>query len=388
MKVLNERLVAIARRLDWIWPLVGWLLPRARAGGSAPPKSILIFDLQLIGDMVMLLPMLQCLRQQHPAARITLVAGPWAESIIGPENIVDELVPYAAPWVKSQSLVGAASATLRLLRRLRRVQWDWAIEVRGDIRQILLAALSGAARRISFAFTGGAALLTDVIPDDGRLAHLAEHHRRILRHLGLWSPEQSYVPRLHLTASEAARAASIEPFVGFHFGASIELRRLAVADAARLVNAWAGRRERLVLFEPPDMREYNAELRLLLSADARARLETWRGALRDFIVMASRAKQMFTMDSGPAHIAAALDVPTVVFFGPNRPEYAAPIGANVHVVEIRDLPCRPCQNRCINAIHQACLRTAIANYLQAEGCAYDGTTGAGDRAAPSESFVE
>ena len=87
--------------------------------------------------------------------------------------------------------------------------------------------------------------------------------------------------------------------------------------------------EHLVLFSAPDMEEYTAEVLGLLPLPTAAKLEVWRGDLRSFIVMTSRSKRMFTMDSGPAHISAALGRDTVVFFGPNLPEYTSPRGPTV-----------------------------------------------------------
>jgi ADP-heptose:LPS heptosyltransferase len=351
---MNDRLVKRAHSINWIWSLIGRLI-LPRRSPTTSPQSIVIFDTFLIGDLVMLLPLLRALREAHKTAHIALVAGPWAAPIIAGEGLVDEHIAFSAPWAKKQSALQAAVEVIRLIRYLRARRWDWAIEIRGDVRPIFLAALSGAARRIGFAFTGGEALLTDIVADDGQLRHLVEHHQRIAEHLGVWPADRDYVPGMHLTASETSSVAAVEPYIGFHFGASMALRRLPLAEAAELINSFEHAAEPLILFEAPDAREYNAELREHLSETSRNRLQTWSGSLRDFVVMASRAQRIFAMDSGPAHIAAALGVPTTVFFGPNRPEYTAPLGANVSVIEVRDLPCRPCQNVCTNQIYQACL---------------------------------
>lgn len=47
-------------------------------------------------------------------------------------------------------------------------------------------------------------------------------------------------------------------------------------------------------------------------------------------------------DSGPAHLAALLDVPTVVIFGPSDPLRWAPLGKHLEVVRYAGLPCSPC----------------------------------------------
>lgn len=47
-------------------------------------------------------------------------------------------------------------------------------------------------------------------------------------------------------------------------------------------------------------------------------------------------------DSGPAHMAAALDIPTYVLFGATLISKNKPLGKNAHIIA-REMPCRPCQ---------------------------------------------
>ena len=198
MKPLNERLIRVSRRIDFVWRFAAPLMVSSQSNRDANPKSILVVDLHLIGDMVLLIPLLDSLRRGNPGAHITLLAGPWAADVVLPENLVDEHMPFVARWVKPQGLISALASTARLIRDLRRRRWDWAIDVRGDVRQILIMTLAGARRRIGFSFTGGEALLTDVVADSGELRHLADHHRRIALHLGCWRAGDAYIPRLSL----------------------------------------------------------------------------------------------------------------------------------------------------------------------------------------------
>jgi heptosyltransferase-2 len=54
-------------------------------------------------------------------------------------------------------------------------------------------------------------------------------------------------------------------------------------------------------------------------------------------------KLFVTNDSGPMHIATAFGVPTLGIFGPTTRELGFfPYGEGHRVVEVKDLPCRPC----------------------------------------------
>jgi heptosyltransferase-2 len=359
MKVMNMRLVRAARRIDFAWRLLATLWPAKAAPAAGPPASILLIDLHLIGDMVMLIPLAAALRARYPGTRITLVAGPWSLPILHATGVVDEVVVYEAPWVKAQPRLSGLVGFFRLARELRRLGADIGIDVRGDVRQILLLYLGGCKRRVGFDFTGGARLLTDVVADDGTVRHILDHHERIAARLDAWRGEP-FVPRLRLTAEETEAARGIAAYDGFHLGASLPLRQLPPAAAAELIGRAYRPDRQAVLFATPDMDKYVEEVLSLLPASQASRMQVWRGGLRDFVVQVSRAARMFTMDSGPAHVAAALGVDTVVFFGPNLPLATAPRGHRVRVVEDRTVPCRPCdQHHCINPVHQACMRGLV-----------------------------
>jgi lipopolysaccharide heptosyltransferase II len=83
-------------------------------------------------------------------------------------------------------------------------------------------------------------------------------------------------------------------------------------------------------------------------------------SLRELMTLFSYASILITNDSGPMHLAAALDVPTVALFGPESPEFYGPIG-NVSENLYASLSCSPCLNmfaaktfRC--PIQQECMK--------------------------------
>ena len=67
MKVMNPRLVRMARKLDFFWTGLSKLAAStAPPAGTATVTTILVIDLHLVGDMVMLLPLLRALRNAIP----------------------------------------------------------------------------------------------------------------------------------------------------------------------------------------------------------------------------------------------------------------------------------------------------------------------------------
>ena len=66
-------------------------------------------------------------------------------------------------------------------------------------------------------------------------------------------------------------------------------------------------------------------------------------SIRQLIGLYSRSKLLITNDSGPLHIAAAIGLPTISFFGPETPYLYGPMGSKHHIF-YSDLFCSPCLN--------------------------------------------
>jgi len=304
-------------------------------------------------------PLLRVIRRCHPQARIGLVAGPWAEQLLRDAGLVDEFIALQAYWVRRAPRMAGLAAVMRALRQCRRATWDWGIDARGDVRNILLLALAGARRRVAYDFTGGSALLTDIVPDDGAFRHIIEHHVALARYLGMEMLADERIPRLLPPAGASPSATGRR--LGFHFGASQPLRRMPAASAADLVERAAGGEPcAVVLVDGPDTEALNSAVIAQLSAGCANRVQRWSGDLRALMALLAGLQRFYAMDSGPAHIAAALGVDTTVFFGPNLADAASPWGQRVTVLEDAALVCRPCDHvHCTNPRAQACLIEAV-----------------------------
>jgi len=65
---------------------------------------------------------------------------------------------------------------------------------------------------------------------------------------------------------------------------------------------------------------------------------------------------MITGDSGPMHLAAAFQVPTVAVFGPTRDKETAQWQNEKSAIVKKDLPCQPCMKRVCRLQHHDCMR--------------------------------
>jgi len=85
--------------------------------------------------------------------------------------------------------------------------------------------------------------------------------------------------------------------------------------------------------------------------------------LNEMISLISVCDVFFSADTGPAHIAQALGLPTVVLFGPSNEKEFGPIDKDLHalVVPPEDLPCRPCVlGPCV--LDQTCMNSITSKF--------------------------
>ncbi|GAG49164.1 unnamed protein product, partial [marine sediment metagenome] len=80
-----------------------------------------------------------------------------------------------------------------------------------------------------------------------------------------------------------------------------------------------------------------------------------RTSIGELAGVLKKCSLLIGIDSAPAHIAAAVGIPTITIFGPSSPVSWAPRGKQ-HNIIYKDLPCVPCRQKgCSNSKVSRCL---------------------------------
>jgi ADP-heptose:LPS heptosyltransferase len=388
-RVYDARERALLRLVDL--PAL-FLRRRLRAAIAADPvdpariRRVLVLRLDRLGDLIMSLPALHDLRLAVPEAQITLAVGRWCESI-AERAPVDEILRWSAPWV-GRRLEGRASlaALVRAARALRARPPDLAIDLQGDVRAMLLMALTGARHRVGYLNTGGGWLLTHAVPLDETVSWVDQNRLAVRRALGAL-PAQ--VPSGGILVRAEDRALGLRllserlgglprPLVGVH------------PSGGRLVKQWDPARWRAVAQRLAQ--ELGAAIVVTGSQADRALassvLEGFSGAavdlagvldVRETLAVISVLDLFLSADTGPMHMACAVGTPSVSVFGPSDPQRyfsapAADVGAR-HVVVRADLWCAPCNlirrppDECAGPIAPECLRLVSVDEVSAQAAA-------------------
>jgi heptosyltransferase-2 len=324
------------------------------AATSSPVENILIFDPGVLGDMMMLVPFLRSLRACFPGSRMTLVGRFGAGALLLERGMVDEWIQLPIPWGLRASFWKRNSPFsvswlifFRDLLRLRKRKFDlgFAVGWCADIRGNLAVWLAGARRRIGYAYGGGEIFLTDVVQPDLARPHIADRNLQLLEHLGI--REISDVEALPVSPQDEKFAAELltqhgvmteDLVIGVHPGAGSAVREWGDGRFAEVARGVAEKFGAKILWfnDPMKQRPVPSNLEAI----------PLTLPFRQFVAVLDRCQLFLCNDSGPMHVAAALKVPVVAVFGPQRPEWFGPYGGGHRVVIRQDIWCRPCGDQC------------------------------------------
>jgi len=316
-------------------------------------KRILIRGTNWVGDSVISVPAMSEIRRLFPEAHISLLVRPWVRDIYSAVDFVDEILEYDKNG-GHRGLTGF----VRLVSDLRLRRFDLAILLQNAFEAALIAWAARIPRRIGYARDGRSLLLTDAIeidPEVGKI-HQAYYYLGILSGLGLlesrpWENRER-PPSARIGVRDADRAAAVgilrsggirekDLVVGINPGAFYgEAKRwfpdryAAVADAlAEQLGA------RILLFgaqsDLPVVKEVAAHMKrpnLVLAG---------RTTLGQLMALIKECRLLITNDSGPMHMAAALDVPQLAIFGSTSEIATGPLNCRARVIK-HPVACNPC----------------------------------------------
>jgi ADP-heptose:LPS heptosyltransferase len=298
------------------------------------PK-LLVVELWGLGDLVIATPFLEAASEKYA---VTLLAKPYAKDLRARFWKDVNVVPFIAPWTsfkhKYRLLSWPWFEMLRLLYRLGKERFDVGLSARrtaggeGDPRDHLLLLLARARKRLGFPRWGGS-LLVKPLAQPEPSAHRYQNWCIMAEALGLELPARESLPLprarpdgellVHTGAGQPVRVWPLERY--FHLVARLRQAGYRVQVAC-----------------DPDQQHWWLETGEKHLATPRTVTEVFE--------LVDRAGAFIGNDSGPGHLAAFCGVPSFTLFGPQVPEWFAPLHPASEWLEGKACPYKPCSDYC------------------------------------------
>ncbi|MBV8310327.1 MAG: glycosyltransferase family 9 protein [Planctomycetaceae bacterium] len=163
-------------------------------------ERILCVRLDALGDVLMTTPALRALKETRLGRRITLLTSPAGAEAAELIPSVDEVIVYAAPWMKATSPRADSRADHALIRRLHDARFDAAaiftVYSQNPLPAAMLCTLAGIPLRLAHCRENPYQLLTHWVPDP-EPEHLLRHEVRrqldLVRNVGCQIPDERMV---------------------------------------------------------------------------------------------------------------------------------------------------------------------------------------------------
>jgi lipopolysaccharide heptosyltransferase I len=353
-------------------------------------KKVLLIKLSALGDIVHTLPLLNKLRHRYPVARIDwLVTEAFAE-FLRDNPAINNVIEFprdewSAPW-RPAPYVSAA----KLIAALRAAEYDLVLDLQGQFRSALFAFTSGAPVRIGFDKPRADRwqTLSRNIPDEAK-KHAWQGARE-----GSWLAYTHHIALPTLDVHPVERYLGIAPLLGLDDGApdfSFPIPPDAVTRIEGLLDYYGIAKQKLIAIAPGtnwDTKQWQASgfaevarhflrkscaVALIGSDSERALCEqiaqltpgainlAGETTLAELAALIRRAAVCVTNDSGPMHLATALDSAVVSVFGSTDQVWAGPYRRDGAVVRA-GVACSPCYLRRLSECpnRHACMREVTA----------------------------
>jgi ADP-heptose:LPS heptosyltransferase len=337
---MSSRLERAGR--DLLIRLITRVLPPrkgADAGPSdaSPRRVLLVRHDDRIGNLVLLTPLLQAIREVWPDTETGVLIGPRFREVLQAEPTIDRL------WIlEKRRILRNPFVFLGFVRRLRRHRFDMAIDCSHmhsfSLTGAAMTWISGAPLRVAYD-RGKADSFSNLLVDPLQ----AEHHESEIL-VNLLRPFVDSLPqypmRLRLTDEERAGArrrlqargtAATRPLLGIHVGGR-DAKRWSIERHIAMLGLILERRDLdIVALCGPAERAEAARLRSELGSSISVMEDL---SVREMMAIVACCDCFVSPDTGAMHVAVALGVPTAALFNQESWKRYGPAGGEHRVVRV------------------------------------------------------
>ncbi|MHC1726423.1 MAG: lipopolysaccharide heptosyltransferase II [Syntrophobacteraceae bacterium] len=307
--------------------------------GISDPGKILIIKPSSLGDVIHGLPVLNALSLRFPQAELHWIVAKGFHQILEGHPLIHKLwIIDKDSWKKLGNVPGTFTELKKLARDLRRAKFDLVIDLQGLFRSAMIGLFTGSKERVGFENAREGAKFTyryrvRTNPE----SHAVEKNLDIARFLGCEAtapvfplPPLGEVPAVVRQFPEYAVIAPSAGTLVKRWPAEYFAQLASMLPVPSII---VGGKGDAALGE-----------QIALLSNSRAISLAGKTTLKELAAIIRDAICLISPDTGPIHIAAALNVPVFAIFGPTSPIRTGPYGS-IHTVIRTDLPCSPCFTR-------------------------------------------
>lgn len=351
-------------------------------------KRVLVVRLRSIGDTVLTTPSLIALRRFLPDAQIDILLEDWVVPLLEGFDAVDNIVSIPTKDTLTPhgkiSRSGLFAARSLIAWSLRETRYDVAFNLHGGTTATFFTAASRATHRIGLENYQYSLLYNHLFPSpavfwNSEKIHSAEQQLALLGFAGVPVKDR---PKSRLAVTEEALSTldkklsakmqgNVSDIALLHPASMLFTKQWATEDFARTAEFLAAKGLRSVAVASKN----ESGVLESLESESNVPVTTFDDlSLPEITALASKAKLFVGNDSSIAHIAAAVNTPSVVIFGSSNRDHWRPWTDAPNEIVYEEFACQPCpgyvcaqfgEPRCILSVKTESVFEAVERVLAA-----------------------
>lgn len=287
-----------------------------------------------LGDAIMCMPFLKKLREMEPEACIDVLC----------RSSIQEVFQNC-PHVCGVLSFDQTDGFMKRISQIRKGHYTTGYILPPSFSSALLFFGAGIPERVGYATDFRRLFLTKALPLNERCHYV----RRYLGLLGCAGHDvhstDFYFPK-PLNKSQLVKSIPIKPILAIAPGSRAPARRWPAVSFAHFINSlsideWPA----IILVGAPEDDPFAQEV--AVQCQRPVSNLCGKTTLTQLGCLLKESSALVTNESGMMHVAWAVNTPTVVLAGPSEPRATSPFGAQVKILQQREVPCVPCiKNDC------------------------------------------
>ncbi|CDH32578.1 putative lipopolysaccharide heptosyltransferase III [Xenorhabdus bovienii] len=313
--------------------------------GKITPRfeKILIIKLRHHGDMLLITPVVNTLKENFPDAEVDVLLYKETKPMLMNFASIAHIFPIDKQW-KKEGAKAYVAHHWRLLKQLRNRKYDLVINLADQWYSALVSQLTSAPARIGFDFPKRQNLIwkacfTDLVSTEGEEnLHVVEQNLSALKPLNLSDINidvtMSYSEEDRQKVSDLLHSSGInEKYIVIHPASRWFFKCWDEDKISETINALQADGHAIVLTSGTEAREKEMVAKILFAC-SQENIVSLAGqiTLPQLGALIDHAKLFIGVDSVPMHMAAALKTPCIALFGPSKLVFWRPWNANGEVI--------------------------------------------------------
>jgi len=348
-------------------------------------ERILVVGVNWLGDSLLTTPAFKGLKKKFPGSYLGVMVVERVREVFEGNPYIDEVIVFDEKGQQKGFF-----AKLKFIQLLRKKEFDTVFLIHRSFTRALICFLAGIGLRIGYRRLKNSFILNKKIEPSKDLLHRQDHYLYLFEKSGIVIEDR--LPDFFISESTRKKInKDLEPLkkehaflIGINPTANWELKRWPGSYFAGLADSLIKDFNAAIIF-------IGTEAQRTLIEEVRARMSqnsfnfSGKTSLKELGALMQNLKLFVSNDSGPAHLAASLEVNTLVIFGPTSPEATSPRGKLVKVIKTKvdcEIPCYKldCQdNICLKNLSVNEVYSKAKNMLVGDG---HPSTGSGQVARP------